>query len=297
MVCGAKRESKYSRLGEEDDTYGIELRESSEGSSTSTEVGLLEPPPKPRLHQKLPIRRLFRRNVLATFLAHGLMACHISSFQTLWFLFLSTPRFNPAKPDPPGFTSRLPLFFTGGLGLAPRMIGFAIGMNGGIGLLLQFGVYSRVTSKLGLVYTLRYSLAVFPLLYTIAPYLSLVPTNSEAPHAADGPWIWIGICSLLVIVVSARTFSQPSSMLLVNNCTPHPSVLSTVHAIAQSVSAGSRTLGPLIFSAVYGEGLKKGMVGMAWWALMVQALAAFGASWMLYEGNGHEIWLEGDDDD
>lgn len=244
--------------------------------------------------QKLPFYRILRRNVLATFLAHGLIAGHIGAFQNLWFLFLSTPRFDPARPDPPGYAPHPPFFFTGGLGLSPAIIGTAIGIIGAMGLMMQFGVYSWITFRLGVIYAYRYALALFPLAYALAPFLALVPTRSESPHAADGPWIWIGICGLLLLIVTGRTFALPSSLILINNCTPHPSVLSTIHGIAQSVSAGCRTLGPLVFSTVYGEGLKKGMVGMAWWILMIEAFIAFGASWLVYEGSGHEIRLEGD---
>lgn len=288
IICLRPRESPYSCL--EDNSHDLELSTLPESSN---ETGL-ETSSKPQLRPKLPLCGLLRRNVLATFLAHGLMAGHISAFQNLWFLFLSTPRFDSANPKPLNHTPRPPIFFTGGLGLSPIFIGTAIGLNGFIGLMLQFGVYSWITSKLGVVHTYRYALAVFPLTYAIAPFLSLLPTSSASPHAADGPWIWLGICTLLLVVVTGRTFAQPSSLLLINNCTPHPSVLSTVHSIAQSLSAGCRTLGPLIFSSLYGEGLKIGVVGMAWWILMVEAFAAFGASWLLYEGNGHEVQLEGD---
>ena len=98
----------------------------------------------------------------------------------------------------------------------------------------------------------------------------------------------------MVLLVTGRTFAQESSLLLINNCSPHPSVLSTIHGIAQSISAGSRTLGPLAFSTLYGEGLKRGVVGMGFWILMGDALVSFGASWLVYEGNGHEVRLDGD---
>ncbi|KAF7875106.1 hypothetical protein EAF04_002278 [Stromatinia cepivora] len=286
IICCRPRQSQYARLEVEDNVNDIEMTVPSE-YTTETKSSY-----QPRA--KLPFRRILRRNVIATMVAHGLIQGHTSAFQNLWFLFLSTPRFDTARPDPPDYTPHPPLFFTGGLGLSPVIIGTAIGIIGAMGLTLQFGVYSWVTHRLGVLYAYRYALALFPLAYALAPFLALFPTRSESPHAADGPWIWIGICSLLLLVVTGRTFALPSSLILINNCTPHPSVLSTIHGIAQSVSAGSRTLGPLVFSAVYGQGLKRGVVGMAWWILMIEACVAFGASWLVYEGNGHEIRLEGD---
>ncbi|TGO85283.1 hypothetical protein BPOR_0412g00030 [Botrytis porri] len=285
IVCCKSWEAKYVRLGVEESMNDVEMTTPSEHNT--------EPKKSYKLRAKLPLRHLLRRNVIATMIAHGLIQCHTSAFQNLWFLFLSTPRFNPASSEP-SYTPHFPLFFTGGLGLSPATIGTAIGIIGAMGLMLQFGVYSWVTYRLGVLYAYRYSLVLFPLAYALAPFLALLPTKSESPHAADGSLIWIGICSLLFVMVIGRTFALPSSLILINNCTPHPSVLSTIHGIAQSVSAGSRTLGPLVFSAVYGQGLKKGMVGMAWWILMIEACVAFGASWVVYEGSGHEVKMEGE---
>ncbi|KAF7904134.1 hypothetical protein EAF00_001468 [Botryotinia globosa] len=268
IVCCKSRQTKYARLGVEENTNDVEMTTPSEHNT--------EPKSSYKPRAKLPLRHLLRRNVIATM-----------------FLFLSTPRFNPASSEPP-YTPHPYLFFTGGLGLPPATIGTAIGIIGAMGLMLQFGVYSWVTHRLGVLYAYRYSLVTFPLAYALAPFLALLPTESASPHAADGPFIWIGICSLLFVIVIGRTFALPSSLILINNCTPHPSVLSTIHGIAQSVSAGSRTLGPLVYSAVYGQGLKKGMVGMAWWILMIEACVAFGASWVVYEGNGHEVKMEGE---
>ncbi|KAF7957503.1 hypothetical protein EAE96_003080 [Botrytis aclada] len=285
IVCCKPRQAKYARLGVEENMNDVEMTTPSEHNT--------EPKSSYKPRARLPLRHLLRRNVIATMVAHGLIQGHTSAFQNLWFLFLSTPRFNPASSEPP-YTPRPPLFFTGGLGLSPATIGTAIGIIGAMGLMLQFGVYSWVTYRLGVLYAYRYSLVLFPLAYALAPFLALLPTKSESPHAADGPLIWIGICSLLFVIVIGRTFALPSSLILINNCTPHPSVLSTIHGIAQSVSAGSRTLGPLVFSAVYGQGLKKGMVGMAWWILMIESCVAFGASWAVYEGSGHEVKMEGE---
>lgn len=159
---------------------------------------------------------------------------------------------------------------------------------------MQFGVYSRVTHKFGVVTVYRFALLVFPLAYTITPYLAVLPTKSVPPHAADGPWVWLGISSLLFMVVTGRTFSLPCTQILVNNCTPHPSVLSTIHGIGQSVSAGARTLGPVVWSMLYGWGLNKGIVGIAYWLLAIEALMAFMVSFSLHEGTGHELRLEGD---
>lgn len=228
-------------------------------------------------------------------MVHGMLAAHLGAFHNMLFLFFSTPRYDAQHLDSMGHSSqRLPFHFNGGLGLPPPTIGFALSIIGAIGLTMQFGVYSRITHRLGIVTTYRCALIMFPLAYVLLPYLAMLPTKSKAPHAADGPALWIGISSLLFIVVLGRTFSLPITQILVNNCSPHPSVLSSVHGLGQSVSAGARTLGPVVWSTLYGLGLHKGVVGLGFWTLCIESLLAFGASWLVYEGNGHEIRLEGD---
>ncbi|CRK23486.1 hypothetical protein BN1708_018029, partial [Verticillium longisporum] len=92
--------------------------------------------------------------------------------------------------------------------------------------------------------------------------------------------------------VTGRTFALPGQTILVNNCAPHPSVLGTVHGLAQSVSSAARTIGPVLGGWAYGVGLEAGVVGAVWWGLAAFAVLGFVASWFLREGDGHEIWLE-----
>jgi len=245
----------------------------------------------PKRRQKLPYRRIFTPNVCFTFLAAALTHIHVATFQTFWYLFLSTPR---APLD----QQHLPLSFSGGLGLPPSTVGFAIGIIGVIGLSLQFGVYSRVIARLGVVNTFRLFTAItFPVVYLAAPYLAVVPTTSAPPAPANGPAVWLAIASLLFVQVLGRTFVLPITQILVNNCTPHPSALASVHGLASSITSGARTLGPVVWTSLYAVGLERGIVWLAWWTLAAEAALAAGAGWLLREGTGHEIWLEGDDDE
>lgn len=50
---------------------------------------------EPTTRSKLPFRRIWTSNVLFTLLSHGLLACHVGTFNSLWFVFLSTPRYDP----------------------------------------------------------------------------------------------------------------------------------------------------------------------------------------------------------
>ena len=239
--------------------------------------------PKPRQKpKKAPFRSIFTSNVLITLLCHGLLAFHIGTFNSLWFIFLSTPR------SPASYENHLPFHFTGGLALQPRTIGMALAILGFIGLFLQLGLYPLVTARWGTITTWRVALLCPPIAYTLVPYLAVVPSTHPSPHQADGPWVWLSLLGVLAVQVLGRTFVLPGAIILVNNCSPSSSVLGTVHGIAQSVSSAARTVGPMLGAWGFGKGLDAGVVGAVWWALAGMAMLGFGVSGFVREGNGLE---------
>lgn len=164
-------------------------------------------------------------------------------------------------------------------------------------MLLQLFLYPPVQARLGTLLSFRLFLLLFPFAYFLAPYLTVLPSSAASPGAASGGFIWIGIVIVLLLQVTARTFTLPATIILLNNCSPHPSVLGTVHGIGQSVSAAFRTIGPVVGGWWYGAGLEKGVVGAAWWGIAgVSAAGCVTAVWV-YEGSGHEILLDGEGDD
>ncbi|KAL1842208.1 hypothetical protein VTJ49DRAFT_5820 [Mycothermus thermophilus] len=257
--------------------------------------------PRSRYTQRLPFRRIFTPNVTATLVASFLLPFHLGTFNSLWFVFLSTPVNDPSTdlqshvPNPS--IQRSPFFFTGGLGLRPREVGLAMAILGVIGIALQLLVYPTLSARLGTVASWRLFLFFFPVAYFLVPYLSLVPSASPAPLPKDGVWVWLSIVGVLFLQVVGRTFALPAQTILVNNCTPHPSVLGTVHGIGQSVSSFARSVGPILGGFVYGFGLENGVVGLVFWCLAGVAVSNLVASLFVREGDGHEIWLEGDQDD
>jgi len=252
--------------------------------------------PKFKTKAKLPLSRIWTRNVLCILLCHGILAFHVGTFNNLWFIHLSTPRFDPLHPSPSSHKhQRLPFAFTGGLGMPPRSVGFAMAVLGVIGISLQLLVYPKVNAKLGTTRSFRYSLCLFPLTYALVPYLSVIPSSSAAPAQASGFLVWLSITFVLLIQVLARTFALPAGAILINNCSPHPSVLGTIHGISQSVSSASRTIGPVLGGYSFGKGLQIGVVGMIWWFLAVVAACGWCVSSLVREGDGHEILLPGEE--
>ncbi|OAA71412.1 Major facilitator superfamily transporter [Cordyceps fumosorosea ARSEF 2679] len=249
-----------------------------------------------RYTQRLPFHQIFTRNVALTFFAQFFLTFHIGTFNALWFVFLSTPVYDPSSSPPPP-PRHLPFRFTGGLGMPPQRVGAAMAILGVIGILMQLFLYPNLSARLGTVRSWRLSLLCFPLAYFVVPYLSVVPSTAEAPAAKAGLAVWLAICGVLLLQVVGRTFALPSMAILINNGSPHPSVLGTVHGLGQSVSSAARTIGPVIGGPVYGFGLNRGYVGLVWWALSGVSVGACLASLLVKEGDGHEIWLDGDEED
>jgi hypothetical protein len=250
----------------------------------------------PRWKHKLPFKRIFTYNVVCTLIAHFLLATHLGTYNNLWFVFLSTPVADPKHPNPPNFKQRLPFIFTGGLGWTPRDVGFAMATLGLIGIAMQLFIYPVINNKLGTVKSCRIFLYCFPIAYILVPFLAIVPSQSPPPEKKDGFLVWAALCCVLFIQVTGRTFALPATTILVNNASPHPSVLGTMHGIAQSLSCAGRAVGPTVGGALYGVSLKYGVVGAIWWGLSGIALMNCAASLWVREGDGHEVWLEGDEE-
>ncbi|KAK3955013.1 MFS general substrate transporter [Pseudoneurospora amorphoporcata] len=303
--CFSRRDAEafYAPLAWTDSSAELELSPTVEEAKSSGKPAYSGPGNQKQLRrrytQRLPFRRIFTRNVSFTLVANFLLAFHLGTFNSLWFVFLSTPVYDPTKPtsSPNALVRNLPFIFTGGLGLQPREVGMAMAILGVIGIGLQLGLYPWLSARLGTVKSWRFCLLFFPFAYFLVPYLSLVPSSSPPPSPKDGIAVWVAIAGVLALQVVGRTFALPAQTILVNNCTPHPSVLGTVHGIGQSVSSFARTLGPMLCGFLYGLGLNMGVVGAVWWGLSGMAILGFLASLFVWEGDGHEIWLEGDDED
>ncbi|CAI7666419.1 hypothetical protein N7533_009751 [Penicillium manginii] len=283
----------YSKLPFRDYDEGGPLMGQAMDRSESYE---LEEKARP-MHVKrvLPFGRIWTKNVWCTLLAQAFFDFQMGAFNNLWLLFLSTPRYDANDPAAPA--QSLPFSFTGGLGMLPQSVGFATAILGVIGMLLQFTIYPSINGRLGTAKSYQYFLSLFPLAYALAPYISLAPSTIPPPGQANGPWVWLWIIFVLFLQVTARTFTLPTSIILLNNCSPHPSVLGTIHGIGQSVSSAFRTIGPIFSGAWYGYGLEIGMVGFAWWLVALVSIFGCAAAVFVYEGSGHEILLPGEEDD
>lgn len=251
----------------------------------------------PRQAPRLAFRRIWTPNVLWTLLSIAIFDFHMGAFANLWILFLATPRqFNP-QGDDAALEPRSAFKFASGLAFPPPTIGFAMAIIGFIGVTLQFLLYPWANARFGLMRCFRMSLFLFPMAYYLAPYLALLPSVSAPPAPASGATIWMGISFVVFLQVAARTFALPASIILLNNSSPHPSVLATIHGIGNACSATFRTIGPMLAGYWYGMWTERGIVGMAWWIVATVAACGCIASFKVRNGSGHEIFLPGEEGD
>jgi len=284
----------YMPLPTEDSIYNpyhapeMELEETPVSSPTRV---VLKPPKSKKKINKLPFRRIFTRNVMITLFSRGVLAMHIGTFGNLWYIFLSTPRDKTSNASAHG------IHFTGGLGLPPNRIGIVLSVIGGIGIFFQLMLYPAMSQKFGTTMCYRVSLLLFPIAYFLAPFLVLLPSSTLPPKPAAGFIIWGGILCVLFFHVLARTFAMPSATILVNNCCPHPSVLSSIHGVAQSVSSGMRMLGPIFGGWGFALALQIQVIGFPFWVIMLLSALACVLSLAVKEGDGHEIKMEGEEEE
>lgn len=249
---------------------------SKEGSTSQTDSAATSsskmPAPSVALKSAPPFYHALTPNVLVVLATVAVMDFQMGGFASLWTIFLSSAR----ATDEEKATIRLPFIFTGGLQFSLPTIGLAMSTLGFVGIILQLTLYPTVNARFGLLRSTRWALCVFPLAYALAPYLSLM---------IGSPLIlWVGIVVVVVLQVAARTFSIPGSVLLINNSSPSPAMLGTIHGMGAATSSAFRTIGPIVAGHWYGQGLEKGVVGWAWWLLALSSVVGVVPSFYARDG-------------
>ncbi|KAL9111461.1 MAG: hypothetical protein Q9227_004139 [Pyrenula ochraceoflavens] len=259
----------YVHLNTEDPSNtAIDLVTQTSDTETPTTAAFRRPQSQPK---KLPFRQIWTANVLLTLLVHFLLAFHISAFNSLIFILL------PAQRAPSSLQRSL-LHFTGGLGLPSSKVGLATAIIGVIGFPLQILLYPRLHTRWGTLKCYRLFLPFSSIAYTLIPFLVLVPAK---------PWVvWPALVFVLGLQTLSRTFALPGAIILINNSSPSPTVLGTIHGVAQSVSSAGRTLGPMLCGWGLGLGMKGNTMGAVWWAMAGWAMLGWGLSFTVKEGNG-----------
>jgi hypothetical protein len=221
-------------------------------------------PAKPTPATK-PLSQILTPNILKTLLAFALTPLHNITFMNLYPLLLSAPHGTPLH---------------GGLELSAQSVGFALSVLGGLGIFCQLLLYPSLQARLGLLRSFQLSLWLFPIAYTLTPFLSFLNPGTVA--------MWLAVVLVLALQVLARTFALPGGVILLTNSVEEEGILGTVHGIGSSLASASRTVGPVLGAWGFAAGLEGGAVGIGGVFWTMAAVATFGAVWAgkVKEGRG-----------
>lgn len=179
----------------------IELKGSDDGDKTEMEK------PKPKPVTILPLRRMFTPLFVLTLMSYSIQEIHITSYNTLWSIFLS---------DPIGDRSDrvLPFQFGGGAGMKPSELSLSVSLTGIVGLPFQLLAYPRVSQRLGVLNMWRVFLRGYPILYFVVPFIALASVPSTNGHHGVAVWVFIVIVQVFQVMVSS--FAVPAQLVLTN---------------------------------------------------------------------------------
>lgn len=177
----------------------------------------------------------------------------------------------------------LPFKFTGGFGVDSRRIGAIFTIMAVSSMLVQFLVFPVLARRWGVLTCLRIAFLIFPIVYFVTPFVSLIPDQTTKQ---------VVMIAILIIRGLGGTFAFPTSTIMLTNSAKSLRVLGTLNGFATSVSAVGRATGPAFIGELFTWSLKKGYVIIPFWTLSFISFLAFIPTLWLVEGKGF-----GDDPD
>lgn len=149
--------------------------------------------------------------------------------------------------------------------MSTKAIGGILSAQGIIQMIATIIVFPMVNRRIGSLWTYRSVVMLYPLLYLLVPYISLVPDSLKLPM----------IYAVLVWKVTAQAFAFPSSSIMLANSAPSSKVLGSINGAAASAASACRAFGPTVSGLLQSAGLSIGTLGLPWWVNVV--IAALGA--------------------
>ncbi|KAK3401776.1 major facilitator superfamily domain-containing protein [Sordaria brevicollis] len=245
--------------------------------------------PKPSILSALTTR------TIPPLISSFLLTLHTSAFTFLLSLHLSTPSspYSPLQSTTGHSLTPIIFRFTGGLSLSPLTTSLYLSVFGLLGLLLRAYVYPKWQNRLSTMGLFELSLALFPFVYLVTPYLSLFSWGSHKDTTTKGygesmKWIALGV--VLGAQTLAVTMAGPSAEVLLKESTPceEEGVRERVREVGSMVTNLAGVVGPVVGGVVYAKGVREGVVGAAWWFYLV-VVAVVAAGWCVgVQGRGHE---------
>ncbi|KAF2196800.1 MFS general substrate transporter [Delitschia confertaspora ATCC 74209] len=224
---------------------------SSSPTLCSSRTSMADPPPYSLEKTPAPtwkVRDIFTKQVILNIIGYGILAFHTISLEQLLPILMSK--------DESTTPLHLPFKFRGGFDFSTKTIGIILSVQGILQMFAQLVVYPWVSTRLGNLRTFWATIATYPLLYLITPYLALLPEHFRIP----------GILLILAWKVTAQSLSYPSLNIMLANAAPSKKVLGTINGAAASSASIMRGFGPTISGVIESAGDVAGYSGVAWWA-------------------------------
>lgn len=203
---------------------------------------------------------------------YTLLALYCQAYDQLLPVFMHHPIQLDSDP-----AVSLPLKFAGGFGLESRRIGLIFTLFAITSTLCQFLLFPPIARHLGVLRCLRIAFIMFPMVFFMTPFLSLI----QDPISRQ-----IAMVLLLVVRGVAGTFAFPTSTIMLTNSAPSLRVLGTINGLATSFSAVGRAAGPTLAGGLFTWGVKRGYVIVPFWTLSMIGFAACIPTLWLVEGEG-----------
>ncbi|KAJ1733646.1 hypothetical protein LPJ61_001460 [Coemansia biformis] len=165
----------------------------------------------------------------------------------------------------------------GGLGFAPRSIGFSLMVAGIAVVYLQLVAYPRLARKHGVLWCYQMGAMVEAPYFFALPCLSLLAAHinrmldarAPLPLSWEGPWasragveyclLWALLVALLLVRVVGNVFVYTSINLLVANIAPSKATLGAMSGMQQVAVMCARITGPLVSGALWGWSIGSGL--------------------------------------
>ncbi|KAF2749656.1 MFS general substrate transporter [Sporormia fimetaria CBS 119925] len=224
--------------------------------------------------------KIFTNQICLIILSVGLLAFHTISLEQLLPILMANPKSEKAP--------QLPFKFQGGFEFPQQKIGSILAIQGLIQMIAQVVFFPWISRKLGSRRTFWLTIATYPFLYLLAPYLALLPERLRTP----------GIVLLLLWKVTAQSLSYPSLNIMLANSAPSKKVLGTLNGAVASSASICRGFGPTVSGAIATVGENHGMSGLAWWVCACIAMLAWTPGFLLKEAgkSNLKVEVEGDEE-
>ncbi|KAL1594539.1 hypothetical protein SLS60_010299 [Paraconiothyrium brasiliense] len=212
------------------------------------------------------VRDAFTMQTCLNIVCYGILAFHTISLEQLLPILMS-------RDESRGEDRNLPFYFTGGFHLSTQTNGLILSIQGVLQMFAQLIIFPWIIKKLGSLRTFWLTIALYPFLYIMAPYLALLPKSLRIP----------GIVLLLVWKVTAQALSYPSLAIMLANASPSKKVLGTLNGAAAASASVMRGFGPTVSGAVDSVGVQIGMSGLAWWTIAGVAIIGWAPGFAMRE--------------